>query len=364
MKKYFVLIIVISLCCCKNRTAIHEPDIKVLKIEIDKYIKDLDVSQFYNASFIPLELTKDSQIGKIDKVIINDEMIFVLDNSVAKKLFVFDLKGKFIRTIGGFGQAQGEYILLSDFEIYKDKIYLSSRQNNKMLIFDIDGKHLKDVKFSGFIGLNFHVLDGGFLVNATDGSNKAATFYNNKGKKQKIITNPEVDFMRYLNFKTFFKYKDGSYMYFAKNDTIYRILDKKLIASLILNFGEKSIPYGKMESKKMLEKYMDNNAYLELTLFYTFPKYYFAELAHNSYLFKAIIDKSSEVVYYSNSLTYNGFPLLDPVGYTFNGPILLWGPPSHIMYNGISSNDTITIPKQYSESTINANPGIVILTEK
>ena len=62
---------------------------------------------------LSLKKTESSLIGKIDRVIIADSLIFVLDARIAKKLFVFRHNGQFVRTIGSQGKGEGEYKQLS-----------------------------------------------------------------------------------------------------------------------------------------------------------------------------------------------------------------------------------------------------------
>jgi len=367
--KYVCKIAVIFLCClflfcCKRINNEDSGAIEKISVNLKKVNQELDISQFYNATFIPLELTKKSQIGSIDKVILSDNRIFVLDATIAKKLFVFDMKGNFLKNIGKLGKGKGEYLVIRDFDVYDEKVYISSQQDNRMLIFDLEGQHINDVKFSGYIGMSFMVLEDGFVVNKTDGSNKAVTFYDKKGKKKKIITNPGFDFMRFSNDHTFFKNLKGPFVYFAKNDTIYNIFEKNLKPSYFIDFGRKSVPYGKMKSIKILEDFIKNNDYLEYIYFNSFLKYYFLKVIDGKYVYTIIIDIQSKKLYNAMYLNYKGFTLLNPVGNTSDGPILTWGPPSHAVYKVMSQKKNIFIPECFKESSINANPGVVILTEK
>jgi hypothetical protein len=88
-------------------------------------------------------------IGEINEIQVFDNYIFVFDESKAKKLFVFDKNGKYIRQIGSLGQGPGEYVALNDFCINKEKreIYLLDNLK-KILAYDIDtGKHLRTINY-------------------------------------------------------------------------------------------------------------------------------------------------------------------------------------------------------------------------
>ena len=344
----------------KNKIAINKIDIK-----LEEFKRNLDISSFYNAQFIPLELTKNSIIGQIDKIIVHDSLIYVLDIQKAKKLFVFNMQGKFIRSISERGKGNGEYLILTDFDIAEDKIYISSRGDNKMLIFNLNGQCIKDIKFSGFIGIHFKVFERNKVVTiSADGSNKSAIFYDKNGKRSKVISNPGIDFMQYSNPFAFTEFNSNLYTYFAMNDTIYQLVDENLLPKYFIDFGENSIPYNKFKNRGMLENYLNSRQWLRLMNFFTFPKYHCIEIFDRKYFYTFLINKENGNAFYANILLYKDFPLYDLVGKTDNGPILLWGPPSHPLYMGIMKGKSNLIPKCFENEVSNANPGIVILTEK
>jgi hypothetical protein len=352
------------LASCHTKPTRNDVKIEKIDINIKVFYRTFDISGIYEAQFIPLESTEESLVGEVDKVIVYDSLIYVLDCKNAKKLFVFNMEGKFIRTIGKVGKGNGEYLVLNDFDIAEDRIYISSQQNNKMLVFNLNGQHIKDIKFSGYIGMNFKALkDKGFVVKNADGSNKSAIFYNIMGKKSKIVTNPEIDFMRYSNPYAFTEFNNDLYMYFAMNDTIYKIADDYLLPKYAVDLGIKSIPFNKIYNKKLLDNYRASKEYLSIMTFLTFPKYHFIKVYNSDLTHSILINKINGNIFCANIFNYKGFPIIHPVGKTDNGPIFLWGPPSIPIYAGILKKSCF-IPKCFKDATINANPGIVILAER
>ena len=125
------------------------------------YIVDLDVEKkdtlYYSTLFksvkcIPLETSDNSLIGEIDKMLIFEDFIFILDASKAKTLFVFDKKGLFIRKIGNIGNGPGEYVRIVDFAIDTDKKEIIIVDDlRKMMFYDIfTGKFIKTVFIAHF----------------------------------------------------------------------------------------------------------------------------------------------------------------------------------------------------------------------
>ncbi|MDR1554121.1 MAG: 6-bladed beta-propeller [Prevotellaceae bacterium] len=94
------------------------------------YIIDIDKAEekgvFYLSDIVKkvrpirLEETDYALIGEIDEIQVFDNHIFVLDILIAKKLFVYDINGKYIRQIGAMGQGPDEYMGISHFCIQTD----------------------------------------------------------------------------------------------------------------------------------------------------------------------------------------------------------------------------------------------------
>ena len=83
---------------------------------------------------IVLETTPESTIGTIDKLIVRENKIYILDKEITKSLFVFSIEGKFLYKINRAGRGPGEYIEPDDFSIDHSK--------NEVLIWDRDQKKI------------------------------------------------------------------------------------------------------------------------------------------------------------------------------------------------------------------------------
>src|SRR5574344_651081 len=90
-------------------------------------------------------LSQDSvAIGNIDNIIINDSLIYILDSTQKQCVYIYNLSGRYLRTISRQGRGNTEYVRLSDIFIDKDKktLNLLSRNDKRLLVFDIEGKEL------------------------------------------------------------------------------------------------------------------------------------------------------------------------------------------------------------------------------
>jgi hypothetical protein len=123
-----------------------------------EYVIDIDKAEergvFYLSDIVKkvrpirLEETDYALIGEIEQVQAFDNNIFVLDAFIAKKLFVYDMNGKYVKQIGASGQGPDEYTGILRFCIDPDKkeIYLLDYWRYKLLKYRIeDGKLLDKI---------------------------------------------------------------------------------------------------------------------------------------------------------------------------------------------------------------------------
>jgi DNA-binding beta-propeller fold protein YncE len=71
--------------------------------------------------------------------------IFVADGYGNSRVVKYDKNGKFVKTWGKRGAAPGEFNLPHSIVIdSKDRVYVADRENNRIQIFDVDGKFLTE----------------------------------------------------------------------------------------------------------------------------------------------------------------------------------------------------------------------------
>lgn len=101
-------------------------------------IPSLSASSLILSDFrlIPLETRKDVLIGHLDKVVLYEDKIFVLDKSIAKQVFCFDAEGRFLYKFGARGRGPGEYDEPRDFDVANGKVFIIDRQC-RVFIYDL-----------------------------------------------------------------------------------------------------------------------------------------------------------------------------------------------------------------------------------
>jgi hypothetical protein len=113
----------------------------IIKIDIQNNIKNVKLLKLSfignEISYIPLETTTKSLIQKINKIVISEKYIFIIDTD---KVLQFDKSGKFIRVVGSQGRGPEEYLRIYDLCVneQKNEVYILSSPS-KLLIFRLDG---------------------------------------------------------------------------------------------------------------------------------------------------------------------------------------------------------------------------------
>lgn len=94
-------------------------------------------------SLIPLETSDTVLLADIRKIVMADDLLFILDTEF--KLRVFDMQGGFVREIGREGQGPEEYSMLTDFTIDKDRKEVLINGMMKIVVYDFEGNFKRNV---------------------------------------------------------------------------------------------------------------------------------------------------------------------------------------------------------------------------
>ena len=133
-----------------------------------------DLTKLKDTVDIPLSLlVEDLQMIRLDKrdeALVGVSSVIVTDNYVLFRnnkqnpYKLFDKKGKFLRTIGAYGQGPNEYLNVYDdwLDEKTGQIFILPWQSDKILRFDLQGKALEPIP------LKYRVPKGKFFVNTAN----------------------------------------------------------------------------------------------------------------------------------------------------------------------------------------------------
>ena len=130
----------------KSEQGLKEVKDTILNIDIVD-AKSLSYGEF-NEEFIDsvyfLQLSSKELIGEIRTLCIFEDRIYVLDQFVAKKVFIFNMKGELLQVIDSHGGGPEEYLLLGEITIdeYKRELIISDEGYPKYLHYSLNGEFL------------------------------------------------------------------------------------------------------------------------------------------------------------------------------------------------------------------------------
>lgn len=112
----FVLLLLGISCSDRNSVTSHSTE-SALHLNPEK-TADVKLSSFINSiKFTELSTGGDNFFATVDKLLIAENKVFILDKYQALTLFVYNLEGEFLYKIDNYGRGPGEYEAPSDFAI-------------------------------------------------------------------------------------------------------------------------------------------------------------------------------------------------------------------------------------------------------
>lgn len=230
-------------------------------IEESKYFKLIDVSNKEQVTlkgskvidscwYVPLETKEECLIGNIDKIVIEDDKIFILDKSNSKDLFIFSLKGTFITRLSKKGRGPGEYNFIRDFTIDSENKHLIIHDDSmaKLFYYDFQGNHIKTKKTS-FRFFNFHHFNNSiyYFLGASDNKHSIEleryqiALEKNNELQSLYIPRLKNDLSFGLGDQFHYSGKHLSFTIPVIDTNIYSVIDDKISIAYKINFGDKAI---------------------------------------------------------------------------------------------------------------------------
>lgn len=270
MKKVilYVFLIILSVACTSTKEEQKGTEIgDVISIPITDMETDNGMLSDYadEVIMIPLEFSDDCLLGEIDKVVMSDSCIFVMENENQKGIYVFDHTGKFLYRIGSHGEGPEEFVELSDFSLNEEEgvIYLYDNARKKILVFSYKGDYIKDIQMN-YYAFNLEYQNGLFYLyheSPVYGDPLCSLVIKNDKGETVNAYYPVIDKPRYCH-NCIFQKLDNEIL-FAEDmcDSIFTIKGDKLIPKYYIDYKDKSmskvdresIRYGKREHYSVVQ---------------------------------------------------------------------------------------------------------------
>ncbi len=231
--------------------------------------QELLFSHYIDTSWsIPLETNSESIIGAVDKVLIFNDIIYVLDIRKAKHLLAFDLKGNFLFKVGQQGLKRGSYLQPDDFCVNREeqKIVIYDDFQRKLLYYALDGTFLEENKMGFYLFGIDHLNGEEYVLNSFGRSNPNTQdapyrllLQSSDGIQQKGLPYQKTE--EKLSYRTclfeFTRFNDE--LLYSPNflGETYAVNSSGLSLKYRLDFGEKSLPmsYRNMEVREFIKTF-------------------------------------------------------------------------------------------------------------
>lgn len=214
--------------------------------------------------FLPLESNAINKISSINKILFYNNQILLFDQQ-QNKIILFNSNGKYLSQINNVGKGPNEYLYLSDFLINKkdSSIELLDRGNQKILRIDASNKVINENKFTFYCDKFLKTEEGGYLFFANNQTNKVGS---DSKPYNLILTDSNVDILNcFLSIpserqeliisesQTFVPYQTGVNFSLPIDDNIYFASVQAITIKYKISFGKWNCP------ENILEPLKENN---------------------------------------------------------------------------------------------------------
>ena len=247
----FVSLLLLSVSCSDRNTS-GEGENSVTTIAVTDFETDYcRLSEYVEeVSLIPLEFTDECILGEIDKVVLTEQNIFIMERetqSTRLGVYMFDRSGKFVRRIGSRGQGPDEFVSLADFSLDEGKelIYIFDGHRKTMLTFSFSGKCIEAVDMN-YYALSFEYMNGLFYL-YRERASFGDPFYELaiKDKKGALVEKyyPMRLDLPYIRRCIFTKREDDILFARTMSDTILTLKDGKLTPRYRIDYDKKTMSH-------------------------------------------------------------------------------------------------------------------------
>ncbi len=144
MKRSVLLFLCFIMLSC-SKTGEPVGNLDIINVDINE-MSSIDEFVCGGSKYICLDSSENCLIEKVDKVMISQDTLFVMDRS-RRTVFVFSANdGRFINKISKTGRGPGEYVDLSDCDIWRGLIYILSYPDQKLNVYSPKGELIKGIE--------------------------------------------------------------------------------------------------------------------------------------------------------------------------------------------------------------------------
>jgi hypothetical protein len=354
---FLFIIFFISISCNNNGKKKEYPNATKITLNNIEESVALKCSDLYDSiSFVKLETTNKSIIGRIDKMIYYQNKYFILDIAESKSVLAFNSNGKYLRRIGRNGKGPEEYDQPNDITIdpFTKSIVIWHNNAKRLLYYDLEGKFQKSIAVDYYIS-SFSILD----------KNKFAYYFDNREnrnvpEKSKfnllVVDTKGKHIFKALPYNNLGNFGFGSHNFFQRfnddlllspgfKDTIFIVNEKSIIPKFIIDFGDQKLSNELRYNKIKFNKEIGKSNFAYLSKFFETPNYFVFTFVYKGKIYKGFYSKKSGKLKYGNMFLNDMYGLIEGTQIlTHNQDLIInyWEPGNNVEYFKNILNNTLT----------------------
>lgn len=217
---------------------------------LDQYQYTREFLDVDTMQLIALEETESSYISGIDKLAIFKNSVLIFDRR-RQNLMRFELPtGTYLHSFGEIGKGPFEYVDIRHFDInpHDGVVYVYDYAPNKIMVYEISGKGLSTIALPDSIHLKNFIVENDRLIGVLDGSDYSSQdqvkIFNlddfsviDSGVRNKYIRSDLNKAIGDYHDVKLHRNTDGVYITEFLNDTVYKVIDDKILPVSQVQFG-------------------------------------------------------------------------------------------------------------------------------
>ena len=314
MKKYFLLLFV-RLIGCSSPMENSNQNLKEIDVPLRRDNHEIKMSVFVDSiSYIPLETNDKCLIGSVGKIVVTENNYYIIDKNITCSILCFDKLGKFVRKIGERGVAPGQYVEITDVNVYKDRVYLWDCSMGKLFVYSANG-HLEQEVKEDYWATTFYVLDDSWVAFCSGYTTNKAYLKDNSYPNLLFVnintgqTSPDLYYDSRICTTGIvgsdFNFISNGNLVFSLNDTVYQALSPSILKrKYAMRFGEElektQKEYVERLKTEKIDAYQGDKLMKEIPCMYMFletPSYSFLRYSWRDYYYVGIINHKESDTY-------------------------------------------------------------------
>lgn len=263
MKNTLFIFILFCLSCqsksSENKSSSPTDKSVLVSIQTDdiEYFSPLQIETLIDTLFYVFPKTDaEYRIGSFDKIVVEEDQIFIMDNTYTMSIFSLDFEGNFNFKVAAFGEGPEQYRELRDFTFDKEQKTLHVLDFGGRAIrkySSVNGEYLESTRFNALDEYiqafekgngNYFMAHANNCGNSKDCHNLTFLDVNLNFQKSFLTMDENLKRHDYRGENHFFRNGDEIFYKEVFNDTIYQIdqFDNNLKAAYFIDFGKAKIP--------------------------------------------------------------------------------------------------------------------------